>query len=198
MSRSLVPTPASPVEIEALAFARRLIASMATDGTPWSPASPFSAEASTAFVRHWLRLGAMSFVTTRLDLIALARSGEVESARVLREVILEAKSRRQELPVELEAYAMELVQGGTTGDQASGPKRKSKLLRNIMIALTVRAVVDRFGLAPTGRSPHRRSACAIVAEALGEVNINMGPKAITAVWQAYGEAMPAGLVKDPF
>lgn len=78
--KSLVPTtPASALEIEALAFARRLIASMAVGGTPWSPASPFSAEASAAFVRDFLRRGAMNFATTRLDLIAMARSGEPES-----------------------------------------------------------------------------------------------------------------------
>jgi hypothetical protein len=188
--KSLVPTPASALEIEALAYARRLIASMAAGGSPWSLASPFSAEASGAFIRDWLRRGAMSFATTRLQIIALARSGEPESARVLREIILEAKSRGATLPVELEAYAMELVHGGVMGHQAAGPKGKNKLLRNIMITLVVAGVVDRFGFDPTGRSPRRRSASSIVAEALGEVGINMSAKRVEIIWRDYWAAAP--------
>ena len=186
----MVPaSAASAVEIEALAFARRLIASMAVGGTPWSPASPFSAEASAAFMRSWLRAGAMLSAVNRMHLVALARTGEPESARVLRELILEAKSRRQELPTEVEAYAMELV-SGIAEQQAPGPKGKNKFLRNMLIALCVGAVVDRFRLPATGRSARWRSACSIVAEALGEVGINMSPKRVERVWEDYWAAAP--------
>ena len=188
----MVPaSAASAVEIEALAFARRLIASMAVGGTPWSPASPFSKHASAAFVRDFLRRGAMNFATTRLDIIAMARSGEPESAHVLRELILETKSRRQELPVELEAYAMELIHGGTVGHQEAGPKRKDKMLRNLMVAFVAAAVIDRFGLDLAGRSSRRRSASQITAEALAaEVRINMSAKRVEDVCRDFWAAAP--------
>jgi hypothetical protein len=56
--------------------------------------------------------------------------------------------------------------------------------------MTVAALVDTFKLKPTGRSPHRRSACAICADALGAAQINLGDKAVEKIWEAYGRAMP--------
>ena len=99
------------------------------------------------------------------------------------------RSCRQELPFDLENYSMEVLHGGM-GHQPPGPKRKNKILRNICIAITVAAVVDRFGLTPTASSPYRRSACAIVAEALAALLRGMGVKAVEKIWQAYGNAMP--------
>ena len=124
-----------------------------------------------------------------MQLIVLARSGDADAVDVLKNIIIETKSRREELPVELENYNMKLLHGGM-GHRPPGAKKKNKLLRNICVATIVAAVVDRFGLAPTGRSPHRRSACSIVAEALAEARLSLGDKAIESIWKAHGRAMP--------
>lgn len=177
------------LEAEALAFARQEIAHWHASGTPWSPASPLSEEASRAFVREHMRMAALLSTFTRMQVIAMARLGDEDARLVLRDLILETRARRQQMPVDLENYEMELVHG-EMGHQPPGPKQKNKILRNTYICVTVAAVVDRFGLAPTGRSPHRRSACVIVAEALGEVGINMAPKRVEAIWQKHCGSMP--------
>jgi hypothetical protein len=182
--------PVPQLEAEALAFARQEIAHWDASGTPWSPASPLSEEASRAFVRSQMLHAALLSTFTRMRIVLLAREGDEDARMVLRDLILEMRSRRQELPVDLENYSMEVLHGGM-GHQRPGPKRKNKMLRNICIAMTVAAVVDRFpGLDPTGNSRHRRSACAIVAEALTEAGRGMGQKAVEEVWRSYGAAMP--------
>jgi hypothetical protein len=163
----------SPIEAEALTFARQEIAHWHASGTRWSPASPLSEEASRAFVRSQMRHAAQLSAYTRMQVILLAREGDEDARAVLRDLILESRARRQELPTDLENYEMELVHGGM-GHQPPGPKRKNKMLRNITIAATVAAVADRYGLTPTASSPHRQSACAIVAEALTAMHRGMG------------------------
>jgi hypothetical protein len=177
-------------EAEALAFARGMIATLHRSGTPWSAASPLAADGSAAFVRSVLRQAVASgSADVRMGIIALARSGDADAAAVLREAIVELKSCRQELPTELENYNMEIVRGGM-GHRPPGPRKKNKLLRNLYIAVTVSAVVDRFGLPAMTRSPHQQSACSIVAEALQEAGIAMGTKAIEAISNALNGAMP--------
>jgi hypothetical protein len=181
----------STAEAEALAFAREQIAGWSAGSIPWSPASPFTEEASPAFVRDFLRMGARSgSAMMRMEVIKLARHGDPDAKAVLCETIIEMKTRREELPTDLENYNMELLHGGM-GHQPPGPKRKNKLLRDIFIALTVAAVRDRFpSLDPTGRSARRRSICWIVAEALAAEGRGMGVKAVETIWATYGPAMP--------
>jgi hypothetical protein len=64
------------------------------------------------------------------------------------------------------------------------------VLRDLYVAMVVAAVIDRFGLKATGRSPRHRSACAVVAEALGDVHIERGEKSVEKIWERYGRAMP--------
>lgn len=110
---------------------------------------------------------------------------------MLRQIIIEARNRRQELPVELAAYEMEVLHGGTVGHQEAGPKRKDKMLRNMMVAFVAAAVIDRFGLDLAGRSSRRRSASQIVAEALAaEVRINMSAKRVEDVCRDFWAAAP--------
>jgi hypothetical protein len=122
----------------------------------------------------------------------MARAGDDDAADVLKTLIVEAKSRRAELPTELEAYNMELLGDDSWRSRRSrdGPKKKNKLTRDMLIALAVAAVVDRFGLPPTGRSIHRRSAASIVAEALAEIGLRLGFKAVEHIWRKYHDAMP--------
>ena len=102
-------TEISPIlEAEALAFVRREIAHWHASGTPWSPASPLSEEASRAFVRGQMRHAALLSTYTRMLVVLLAREGDEDARLVLRDLILEMRSRRQELPVDLENYSMEV------------------------------------------------------------------------------------------
>ena len=56
--------------------------------------------------------------------------------------------------------------------------------------MTVAAVIDRYGLDPTGRSPRRKSACAIVAEALDAAHMALDYETVKTIWRHYRRAMP--------
>ncbi len=193
-----LPAPASAVAViieeEALAYAQEMLNRYHGGGNPWSPASPLTAEAGRATMRHLYRQAALLHPITRMNVIVAARNGDTAARDVLNTLIIEMKSDRRALPTELENYTMEVLAGGL--HQPPGPRRKDKLLRDLVIALVVAAVCDRYQLAPTrntasrGRPAARRSACSIVAEALGGVRVPLGEKAVEAVWARLGIAMP--------
>lgn len=186
--------PTTAVEAKALTFAREWVVRFQEVGNPWSEHSPFAAEGGRAVVRHLMRRAALLHPINRLQIIAMARAGDVDADDVLRTLMIEMQSRGEPLSAELAAYNVDLLHGGL--HQPPGPKRKDKTLRDLCIAMTVAAVVDRFDLTPTrntasrGKSSARRSACAIVADALGSVHINMGEKAVEAIWTRLANAMP--------
>jgi len=189
-----VTLPTTAVEAEALTFAREWVVRFQEAGNPWSEHSPFAAKAGRAVVWHLMRHAALLHPINRLQIIAMARAGDTDAGSVLRQLMIEMHSRGEPLPTELAAYNMDLLHGGL--HQLPGPKRKDKTLRDLCIAMTVAAVVDRFGLNPTrntasrGKPSARRSACAIVADALGSVHINMGEKAVETIWNRLAGAMP--------
>jgi hypothetical protein len=83
------------------------------------------------------------------------------------------------------------MHGGQRHRQSPGRKKKSYILRDLYIAITVAAVIDRCGLDATGRSPRRRSACSIVAEACRqEAHLNIDYEAVRKIWGRFGRAMP--------
>jgi hypothetical protein len=170
------------LEADALTFARCFVAK-------WHHAGTATADESQAFLQDFLRMGMSLSAVARMDVIALARSGDAGAKTVLRERIIEMQSRDQALPVELQNYNMEVLHGGM-GHAQRGPKKARKFLRNIHIALTVAALQDRFGLDPLGHARHRRSACDIVAEAVREAGISMGIKSVEAIWKLYRGGMP--------
>jgi len=186
--------PATAAEAEALTFAREWLVRAQEAGNPWSAHSPFAPEAGRAVTRHLMRCSALLHPINRLQIIAMARASDADADAVLRQLMIEMQSRAEPLPTELAAYNMELLHGGL--HPPPGPKRKDKILRDLCIAMTVAAVVDRFGFYTTrntasrGRPSARRSACAIVAEALGSVEISMGEKAVEAIWFRLANAMP--------
>lgn len=59
-----------------------------------------------------------------------------------------------------------------------GPKKPDFCLRNFAIVVIVADVANRYGLDATGHSDNRRSACAVVAEAL-----NMTYEAVAEIWR---------------
>ena len=114
----------------------------------------------------------------------LARLGVSDAAAVLDRIILECQSQHVALPSELAAWDMELKTFGMPAP-AAGPKKSARMLRDICITMTTMAVIDRFGLPRTKRSPTRRSACEIVALALESVGIFMGYKAVEKIVERY-------------
>jgi hypothetical protein len=180
--------PATLIEAEALEFARREIARYRDGTNPWSDDSPLTAEAGRAALRHIMRQASLENPVHRMILAAWGRAGDPDADAVLRTLLIEYQSRGERPPTELANYNMEVLQGGF--HQPPARKKKNNLIRNICIATTVAAVIDRYGLRPTGRSPHCRSACSIVAEALGEAQMQLGNKAVEKIWEAYGRAMP--------
>jgi hypothetical protein len=184
-------TNAALIAAEALAYARTDIARYHAGTNPWSTDSPLTAEAGRAVVRHLMMIWASS-AEGRMRLVELALGGEPDAAAVLRTLMLEMKSRGLPLTTELQYYSMTVLQrGGVQPAQPPAQKKKQELLRDICIAMTVAALIDRFGLKPTERPPRTgRSACAIVAKALGEAHMQVGYKAVEKIWDRYKNAMP--------
>jgi|RhiMethySRZTD1v2_1073278.scaffolds.fasta_scaffold361195_2 hypothetical protein len=179
IKRSL-PTYADAVQAEALVFASEMIARYAHGTNPWSEHPAMSPDASHAVFRHILQL-ALQYTPTRMDIIARAKAGDLDAIEMLRALLLECKAKRLDMPSDLIEYDMHVTRQGQPHHSRPGRKKKSYLLRDLCINMTVAAVVDRYMLDPTGRSPRHKSACAIVAEALG-----MDYDAVRKIWQHYG------------
>jgi hypothetical protein len=140
---------------------------------------------------------ALQFTPTRMYIIEAAKAGEPDAIEVLRSLLLECKATRAEMPSDLIAYDMHVTAHGERPQQRPGPKKKSNILRDICIAMTVAALVDRYGrhgITATGTSPRRPlSACAIVVEALRlEAHLSVGVDfdAVKEIWRRYGHHMP--------
>jgi hypothetical protein len=176
--------PATLVEADSMHFAREFIRLLHHSGD-----SPFSSEAAINLVRPIL-MGMLRSADGRFDMIDLARAGDPDAIAILKDLALELRSRHETLPHELDNWVSEQLRNPPKPKREGGPRRITKLPRDIGIAVVVAGVIDRFGLKPTGRSPHRRSACAVVADALSEIGEALGYKAVETIWQRYGRAMP--------
>jgi hypothetical protein len=184
-----LPTFSDAVQAEALALARQKIAGFAHGTNQWSDHPAMSPDASHAVFRHILQL-ALQYTPLRMHIIEAAKGGDADAIKVLRALLLECKATRTDMPTDLIEYDMHVTaygephrqrRGRKKHRQQPGRKKRSYLLRDLCINMTVAAVVDRCRLDPTGRSPRRKSACAIVAEAVG-----MDYEAVRKIWQRYG------------
>jgi hypothetical protein len=184
IKRSL-PTYADAVQAEALAFARQKIAGFAQGTNPWSADPAMSAEGSEAMFRDIVQQ-ALQFTPTRMHIIEAAKLGDADAIEMLRALLLECKATRTDMPSDLIAYDMHVTLHGERRHQRPGRKKKSYLLRDLCINMTVAAVVDRYRLDPTGRSPRHKSACTIVAEALDAAHMRIGYEAVKEIWRRYG------------
>lgn len=129
---------------------------------------------------------AMSHPFMMLRIVDKARNGADINDLALRELISEFANRSEPMPVILQNYNIEILAPGYRRKAARGPKKASFMRRDMMITAIVWKVTQRFNLRPTGRSKRSRSACSIVAEALGEAHINLSDKAVEAIWHSYG------------
>jgi hypothetical protein len=176
--------PATLAEAEATQFARGWVTRLSLiDDSPWRPG------AGEAFARQILRT-LLSDPNGLQDVINLARSGWCCAIDAVDDYMVEHAANGEPLVGFVAAYAADRVKGYIKPVRDSGQARTEDLARNHGIAMTVAALIDRFGLKPTGRSARRRSACAIVAEALQAIGMQLGYKAVEAIWNTYRRAMP--------
>ena len=84
---------------------------------------------------------------------------------------------------------MDIV-AGRTAKHKRGPKKSDLFLRDIVIAVTVFRVAQKFGLKYTrNRSSPRPSACSIVARAFPMLD----EAGVRAIWSKYGASDEAFL-----
>jgi hypothetical protein len=181
--------PATLVEAEAVDFARRCIA-FARSGKlklfGVEPGAWFEKGESRRACRLMLRAFILRDAKNLMDAVELARAGYEFWEECLRELILEYKNRREEMPIYLVAFDMELTRGIR---HKAGRRRDDDMARDLIIGQIVGMVGERFGLRPTRNYASRRvSACSIVAAALrlegmamSEANVNQRWKAMPAV-----------------
>jgi hypothetical protein len=180
--------PATLLEAEAVAFARRRIA-FARSGKlklfGVEPGAWFEKGESQRACRLMLREVILRDVTNLMDAVELARAGYELWEECLRELILEYKNRGKTMPTYLAAFDMELTRGIR---HKAGRRRDNDLARDLIIGHTVGMVAERFGLRPTRNYTSRRvSACSIVAAALRLEGLAMSEANVNQIWKA----MPA-------
>jgi hypothetical protein len=191
------------VEAEAFEFACRWLEGFRDSDSPWGSASLLDPAAGDDFWRDRLRrIVRWPSVTIRLQVLAAARGGDAIAIEVVNEFINQMRSLGVMLPIEFEAFSMDVHAGLIVPQTPRGPLRRRRFVRNMMIATTVAAVMDKFGLSHTrrrksrsgtGRPSPRRSASAIVADALRTVTegaIDLGEAAIERIYENMSGAMP--------
>src|SRR5262245_48744540 len=159
--------PATLVEAEAVDFARRCIV-FARSGKlklfGLEPGAWFEKGESRRACRLMLRAFILRDAKNLMDAVELARMGYEFWEECLRELILEYKNSREEMPLYLAAFDMELTRGIR---HKAGRRRDDDMARDLIIGQIVGMVAERFSLRPTRNYTSRRvSACSIVAAAL--------------------------------
>ena len=200
---NIVKLPAVQKDREAYAFARRMLQGFRDTSSPWSSESALSPQAGRGFFRDILARSVRSaYVNLRLQVLAAARAGDDDAIFVVNHFINDMKSLGVQLPTEFAAYSMDVVAGLV---RPRGPRPKESLARNIVIANTVAALIDRFGIPYSrkrkgrdGRPSARRSGSAIVAAAARDVTggqLDLGEKRVERVYETMRGGMPnsAGL-----
>jgi hypothetical protein len=174
-------------EQAALDFARQEFIQAKNTDSPWGGGSMLSREASHGLIASTLTWG-WPDVRVRLWLIMIARAGLRDAQMALQRIILEYQSRHERMPTELAAYDMEVKTFGLPSP--AGPKKTARMVRDLLIMLTTMALVEKFGLYRTKRSPNHRSASEITAMALPTVGISMGYKSVEKIVDRYRDAWP--------
>jgi hypothetical protein len=184
------------IEADALEYARREFVKYSRPGNPWGEEPLLQPEASREFVRFFLRQSwPLAGPMNRMLLIEWARAGDPVVHEVLASLIIEIKSRHEQLPAELAGYDLEITRDSILSQyrkKAPARKKMSNLLRDICICLVVAGICDRFRplIKATGSSSRRRSACSIAGEALGAVGMEMDGETVVTIWKKMKGGMP--------
>lgn len=184
-------TNAAGLEAEALASAREYLDRLRSYLGP---------ETGREFLRNTMRWLLRQSVTSRLHVISRARAGYEDADLVVRELCLEMESRGEQLPTELSAYRMDIM-AAAGYKRRRGKKKVDNLFRDIVIVLLVEHLVSHFGLSATRNSATRKrpSACSVAGKAIGGLGINIGEKAVEAIWTSgLGPTVRSVRPIDPF
>jgi hypothetical protein len=143
-----------------------------------------------ALLRRFLKHLAMSNACRMVEIIHDARNGCPHSREAMRELIVELKNRRHQLPLALDAFCQELVlelHPRLQPIRSRGRMMADQYLQDIAIVLLVLDLILRFpSLKPTGRSARWPSASRIAAAAFSQAKIRvLTPKAVEAIWARY-------------
>ena len=194
--------PAARKDADAFVFAMDWLQRWWESDSPWSSESALTNAASIGFWRETLRRSVHFSLTNRLQVLAIARGGDVDAIEVVNELINELTSAREPLPTELAALSMDMHAALIQPRAPRGPLRKHRFVRNMMIAWAVAAVMDKYGLphsrrrksrSGSGRPSTWRSASAIVADALRKVTkgeIDLGEAAVERIYESMAGGMP--------
>jgi hypothetical protein len=180
-TQQMTKLPATLKEAEALNFVHEYNQALSTpwftEDNPWSGYSALSPEASRAFCAN-LMTHMLQSAESRMWLVEAAKAGEAGAVDLLQSALLECKSRKIAMTTELEEYDLWITRHGVRRRRRS--EAMNFPVRDIGIAQMVAEIVTRYDLKPTGRSARFRSACSIVAEALG-----MSYEAVVIIWQRH-------------
>ncbi|MFM9858189.1 hypothetical protein RUR49_06840 [Pseudoxanthobacter sp. M-2] len=116
-----------------------------------------------------------------MDAVDRARGGWSVADEALREMILEDINSGRPLPTYLAAYNMEIVGGRIPMRQ--GKQKADYFLRDIAVMVAIILVIERFNLPPYSRDGRNPCACAVVSDALFNLGMGRGYKAIAEIWR---------------
>jgi len=127
----------------------------------------FEEDASDWACREQFKAWAFSSPGNMVEAVELARAGWTLAFDVLQNEVLEYQNRREHPPIYLAGFAMDLV-ARKQFPRTPGPVKSGNVTRDLIIALIVRRVSERYRLPPIRNAVSRRrpSGCSIVKDGL--------------------------------
>ncbi len=179
--------PATLLETEAKAFARRWITRVNQDKGLWdSPYATFDPATSDWLIKMYVKdLVEASQPLQVAVVVEAAVHGCRHSNAALIEVIAEKTNRNEPLGTVLGGYAIRALNPDIPRDR--GKSRWSNVIQNVFIGLLILALIQRFPPMRATRSQIGRklqpSACSIVGDVLAELGLHRGNEgAIEKIW----------------
>jgi hypothetical protein len=167
--------PNTYVETAAVEYARDHLALFRDDG--W-----FDKDDSRYFAMQAMKTVALAGPEQMMTVVSYARQGWDLAHEALKELILDFETVREQKPVPLANYAMEMV-AGFIPKFVPGAKKQDYFFRDIAICVTVFRVARKFGLKFTrNRYAPRPCACSIVAQAIPL----LGEEGVKTIWKTHG------------
>ncbi|CAN7496278.1 hypothetical protein [Mesorhizobium sp. LjNodule214] len=174
---------------DAIAFAKeRIISARDTPIEIWPGLSPvrfLSKDDSKRMVQELMTNLARNNPELLADYAHYASQGWKFADAAMRNLITEIVLAGKPLPGPLSEYQNLLEVAPPR--KLPGKSKADYILRDIVIAITVHEVHERFGLAPTNSTLNdNNSACRVVSKALIANRMNMDYKAVETVWNRIG------------
>jgi hypothetical protein len=187
-----IHVPETLEEAEAKQFARAFIARMREPGVFDSGHDAFDPEGILEWVRELIRRAFKSHPLWEARILDYAVHGSTAAHEVLTELIAE-KGSNEPLGPTLATYNNMLLTNSKP-HHCHGKSRVDNLMADIVIAVLVLQLKERFGLRPTRKSAWRPCGCSVVAEVLAERGLHRGDwEAIQKIWNRYQRTLLPGI-----